>query len=143
LIAVVWICWAWMTLVIAIAGPIGTFGAQSLVWRLIYWGLLIAVAISIAVFLRFFWRSILIGKPDWQQDVAVSICLAVVVGPCVNALNWLLILPYALRAMGLLSVIGSVIAISFCMIAIRRLSHEQAHGPKWSAQGSDIQSVSG
>jgi hypothetical protein len=53
-----------MTLVVAIAGPFGTFGAQSLVWRLIYWGLLIAVAISIAVFLRFFWRSILIGKPD-------------------------------------------------------------------------------
>jgi hypothetical protein len=97
----------------------------------------------IAVFLRFFWRSILVGKPDWQQDVAVSICLAVVIGPCVNALNRLLILPDALRAMGLPSVIGSVIAILFCMIAIRRLSHEQAHGPKWSAQGSDIQSVSG
>jgi hypothetical protein len=132
-----------MTLVVAIAGPIGTFGAQSLVWRLIYWGLLIAVAISISVFLRFFWRSILIGKPDWQQDVAVLICLAVVIGPCVNELNRLLVLPDALRAMGLLSVIGSAIAIAFCMIAIRRFLHEQAHGPKWSAQGSAIQSVSG
>jgi hypothetical protein len=121
-----WMCWAWATLVVAIAGPFGTFGAQPLVWRLIYWGVLIAVAIIIAVCLRFFWRIILAGRPDWQQDVAVSMCLAVVVAPCVVALNRLLVLPDALRTMGLLSVIGSVIAISFCMIAIRRLLHEQA-----------------
>jgi hypothetical protein len=49
-----WMCWAWATLVVAIAGPFGTFGAQPLVWRLIYWGVLIAAAIIIAVFLRFF-----------------------------------------------------------------------------------------
>jgi hypothetical protein len=45
-------------------------------------------------------------------------CLAVVIAPCVVALNRLLVSPDALRAMGLLSVICSVISTSFCMIAI-------------------------
>jgi hypothetical protein len=110
---------------VAISWPFGTFGVQPLVWRFIYWGVLIAIAIIIAVFRRFFWRRVLIGRPDWQQDVAVLICLAVVIGPCVIALNRILVWPDALRAMGLLSVTGSVIAISFSIIAIRRLLYEQ------------------
>jgi hypothetical protein len=69
-------------------------------------------------FPKVFWRIILAGRPDWQQDVAVSMCLAVVIAPCVVALNRLLVSPDALRAMGLLSVICSVISTSFCMIAI-------------------------
>ncbi len=120
-----WLCWALASLIVAIAGPFNTFGAQHVVWRFFYWGALIAFAIIISIFLRYFLRSALFGKPYWQEDMAVSVCLAILIGPCFVAINRFLIWPDAPRAMGLLSVIGSVIVISFCTFAIRRLLQEQ------------------
>ena len=115
-----WATWALTSIVVAIAGPFGTFDSSPFIWRLSYWGALIGSATVIAIFLRVTWRNLLAKAPEWQEDLAVAVCLALVFGPMVVVVNRILGGPEAYAALGFLPAMVCVFAIAVCTIAIRR-----------------------
>lgn len=115
-----WASWAVTSLVVALAGPFGTFATQPFQWRLLYWGGVIASGIVLSLSLRTIWRSVLRGRADWQEDLAVAVSLAVVFGPIVVCLNWQLGGDTACDAMGIGLTTIYVFAIAVSIIAVRR-----------------------
>lgn len=115
-----WVSWAVTSLVVALAGPFGTFATQPFQWRLLYWGGVIASGIVISLSLRTMWRSLLRGRADWQEDLAVAVSLAVVFGPIVVCVNWQLGGDVACDAMGMGLTTIYVFAIAVSSIAVRR-----------------------
>jgi hypothetical protein len=123
-----WVTWAMTSIVVALAGPFGTFDSQPFVWRLTYWGSLIAAAILIAISCRTIWRHILTGRPEWQEDLAVAISLAVTFGPLVIFLNHLVGGSDAYQAMSFWVAIGCIFIIAIGIIAFRRALRDLAIG---------------
>lgn len=117
---VLWASWAFTSVVVAVAGPFGTFGAEPFIWRLIYWGALIASAMVIAICLRGLWRNLLNDGPELREDLAVAGSLALVFGPCVVVLNRHLATPDALMDFSTGEAIACVFMIAIATIAIRR-----------------------
>lgn len=112
--------WAVTSWVVALAGPFGTFSTQPFSWRLLYWGGVIAVAIIIAISLRSLWRTVLVGRPSWQEDFAVAGSLSLVFGPLVVAVNRTLGDEEAAQAMGMPLASVIVFGIACVIIAVRR-----------------------
>lgn len=82
--------WLLASLVVAMAGPFGTFETRPFLWRQTYWTGVNGVAIIIAFSCRIFWRGIIKGNSWWLEDLAVIGSLALIFGPAVVALNsWL------------------------------------------------------
>lgn len=118
--------WGLTSIVVAWAGPFGTFDSQPFGWRLTYWSGLIAAAIVIAIFCRIFWRHLLAGRSEWYEDIAVSVSLAVIFGPMVIALNRFIGGSEAYQAMGLMTGMGVILTIAIGTIALRRALSEPA-----------------
>ncbi len=118
------VSWAATTLVVALAGPFGTFESRPLDWRLAYWGCLIAVAIMIAVILRVIWRMVLEGKPKWHEDLAVIVSMALVFGPLIVWINRFLIAPGTHGDLGVVVATVMVFAISAVIVVVRSAIHE-------------------
>lgn len=79
--------WIIVTLVVALAGPFGTYAALSFGLRLIYWGGISAVSIMLACACRALWRVLLRQPYTWSEDALVSGTLGLSFGPFVTALN--------------------------------------------------------
>lgn len=79
--------WVLTTVVVAIAGPFGTFEAMPIGLRFAYWSVVIAASMILAVFFRVLWRVIIKNNPAWLEDSLVIGCLAIVFGPFVEVLN--------------------------------------------------------
>ena len=121
-----WVVWAITSFVVAMAGPFGTFSTQPFVWRLGYWALVIALAILIAISLRAFWRSVLSGRPTWQEDGTVASSLAILFGPMIVAVNRAFDGDTARETRGVGTASLCVFAIAVCVIFVRRTFEENA-----------------
>ena len=129
-----WVAWGMTSIVVAWAGPFGTFDSQPFVWRLAYWGGLIAAAIIIAILCRTIWRHILTGRPEWQENLAVAISLALAFGPLVIVLNRLVGGPDAYQAMGLWAAMGCIFTIAIGTIALRSALRDNMADPRQTPQ---------
>lgn len=114
-----WAAWALTSVVVALAGPFGTFSTQPFQWRLLYWGALIALSIIIAVTLRTIWRDTLKNYPYWVEDIAVVTSLALVFGPIVVTMNRYIGGESAREAMSLGVAMLIVFSIAACTISVR------------------------
>jgi len=119
-----WGAWALTSLVVALAGPFGTFDSNTFLWRLAYWSILIAVAIVIAIFCRTVWRHILVDCPIWIEDLAVAVSLSVLFGPLVMMLNKIVGGDEAWQVMGLWAAMGCVLIVAIATIAVRHAIRE-------------------
>lgn len=115
-----WAAWALVSIVVALAGPFGTFDSQPFLWRLTYWSGLIAAAIVISIFCRFVVRNLFQTRAEWQEHLAVAFLLSVTFGPLVILLNRIVGGAEAYQAMGLFAAIGCIFAISLSVILLRR-----------------------
>jgi hypothetical protein len=122
-----WAAWAFTSIVVALAGPFGTFETKTFLWRLSYWSTLIAVAILIAIFLRTLWRHVLVSRPEWQEDALVAASLALVFGPMIVVLNRQIGGLEAQVALGYGGAIGCLFAIAVGTIALRRALSRPLH----------------
>lgn len=135
--SVVMLCsWAGASVVVAWAGPFGTFESQTFAWRLGYWGVVIAAGIVFSVTLRTMWRAVLKGRPTWQEDGAVVLSLAAVFSPMIVTLNGYVGGDTARDAMGVPAVAAGVIAIASCVIAVRRTMEARARAHLSDTQGA-------
>lgn len=116
------VSWIVTSIVVASAGPFGTFMAQPFLWRVLYWGGVVAVAIVLAVSLRTLWRAILSNRSMIGEDVAVAVSLAAIFGPLIVMLNRYL----GGEGMGVGIAIFNVFCIAVCIIAARRTLERQA-----------------
>ncbi len=121
-----WMCWGLTSVVVATAGPFGTFDSQPFLWRLAYWSVLIAAAIIIAIFMRAMWRGILVDASETHEDIAVSVSLALVFAPLVVVLNSVVGGPQAYQMMGVWAAMACVFVIAVGTIAFRRAIRESA-----------------
>lgn len=128
-----WMCWATTSVVVALAGPFGTFDSQTFPLRLTYWSVLIGAAIIIALFFRCIWRKVLKGESETREDIAVAVSLSIVFAPLVIALNWVVGGADAYQKMGVWSAMVCVLAVAAGTIAFRRAVREArdipARGP--------------
>jgi len=115
-----WVSCAFTSIVVAWAGPFGTFGAQPFVWRLVYWSVLIFAATILGICLRGFWRNRLGGDTELLEDLAVSGSLSLIFGPAVTVLNRELADPQFLTELGTIEAIVCVFLISIATVAVRR-----------------------
>ena len=79
--------WVLTTLIVAFAGPFGTYNSLSFAERLVYWGGLIAVSVLLAVVCRMFWRVTLNKGGSLQEDLLLMVTLAIIFGPIVVRVN--------------------------------------------------------
>ena len=121
-----WMCWALTSVVVALAGPFGTFDSQTFLWRLAYWGVLIAAGIVIAIFFRTVWRHLLKGTSETLEDIAVAVSLALVFAPMIAALNWVVGGPDAYQAMDVWTGMFCVLVVAGGIITFRRVIRESA-----------------
>ncbi len=121
-----WMCWALTSVVVAFAGPFGTFDSHTFLWRIAYWSVLIAAAIVIAIFFRTAWRLALKGKSETCEDIAVAVSLSVVFAPMIAALNWVVGGPDAYLVMDVWSGMGVVLGVAAGVIAFRRVVRDSA-----------------
>lgn len=116
---VVLVAWASTSVVVALAGPFGTFGARPFVLGLVYWAGLIGVSIVIAVGLRVFFRFYLPDLKSRVEDVAVSAMLGLLFGPMVFLVNRSLSGEPAPAGVGLTGCIAVVFVVAIATIALR------------------------
>lgn len=116
------VSWLVTSVVLALAGPFGTFIALSFLWRVLYWSGLVAAAIVLAVTLRAVWRAILTGGSILREDVAVAVSLAVIFGPLIVMVNS----HFGGDGMGVAVAIVNVLCIAACSIAVRHTWERQA-----------------
>jgi len=112
--------WLATSLVVALAGPFGTFETQPLTWRLAYWTGLNGVAIIIAFGCRFFWRGIIKGDPWWLEDLAVIGSLSVLFGPILVTLNTWLAGPEISTGVDLFLATFITFAVGLTTVVLRR-----------------------
>ncbi|MEL6958610.1 MAG: LytTR family DNA-binding domain-containing protein [Pseudomonadota bacterium] len=112
--------WFVTTVIVSFAGPFGTYSTQPYLWRLAYWGSLIASAIVLAVALRVVLRSILLGKSAFVEDAAMSSSLALIFGTGVYALNMRLAADQAEQVLDLSMTILVTLGIAVTTVALRR-----------------------
>lgn len=82
------IAWIVISIVVALAGPFGTFASQSIGWRLMYWTLIIGVSIPIAIAARVFWTEIGKSYSLWVRDILVALTMTVTFGPLLTGFNY-------------------------------------------------------
>jgi len=111
--------WASASVVTALAGPFGTFGASPFWWGLSYWASLIGVAIVLAAGIRVFFRFFVHGLKVWIEDVAVAVILSLVFGPMVLLINRSLTAEQAPGGLGVVLYIAVVFVVSISTIALR------------------------
>lgn len=111
--------WASTSVVVALAGPFGTFGARPFWWGLSYWASLIGVAIVLAVCIRVFFRFFVHGLKAWVEDVAVAVILSLVFGPMVLLINRSLTAEQAPGGLGVVLCIAVVFVVAISTIALR------------------------
>lgn len=112
--------WAATSLVVAISGPFGTFVTRSFLWRLAYWGGLIAVAIVLAMALRVIFRAWFKNRSEVLEDFSVAASLSVIFGSGVVLLNRSLAQSDADMVMDVTGTIAVTFAISVSIIFLRR-----------------------
>ncbi|WP_049833692.1 hypothetical protein [Octadecabacter temperatus] len=125
-----WMCWALTSVVVALAGPFGTFDSRTFLWRLAYWSVLIAAAIVIAIFFRAVWRHVFKGRSETYEDIAVAVSLSIVFAPMIAFLNWIVGGPDAYLVMDVWSGMVCVLAIAAGIITFRRVVRESVAFPK-------------
>ncbi len=76
-----------IAVVVALAGPFGTFSSQPLGWRLFYWLVVIWSSLPIAIAGRVFWHEVLASKPKWVEDFMVVLTMTFMFGPLLIGLN--------------------------------------------------------
>jgi len=113
-------CWAITSIVVALAGPFGTFESRPLLWRISYWSVVIGAAIPISVLCRVLWQEVLESKGSRLEDFLTICTLSLVFGPAVVRFNLWLAGPEAASVMGwkMATVVTFLVALG--IVSLRR-----------------------
>ncbi len=117
------ISWLVVTIVVALAGPFGTFATLDLAFRFVYWGAMVATTIGLVVGLRVFWRLAVNSQVGWVEDILVVGSLGLIVGQVVELVNGYLWPGEDLVSAFFVSMLAFLISGSCC--AIRRVLQNQ------------------
>ncbi len=122
-------CWVVTSVVVALAGPFGTFESRPLLWRLGYWSCVIGASIPIAFACRLFWKNTLEDPNPLVEDMLVIGTMSVIFGPLVVSFNVWLVGPDVETVMSwpLATVVTFFVGLG--IVALRRLSQDPPSEP--------------